>query len=596
MFVIALALSLLGLALGPALFALGRRQALLFASLEGLTLGLVPALVLLRLLPHLYEEAGPIAILGMVVGYLGFWIIDRRNHRAGAHLRRTVVVPAMALHSLLDGGSLALAFATGFGPASLLLGGALVLHRLPEGLLLATTLTPQIGFRPMLRTVAILGAATVVGALGGHAVLESAPHAALHGFVAFGLGVMLRLAVHRHAPPPTRPLERTLGGLGFLAGIVILPLVGSPDDVLRQAQPRELSILESLGPLFLESAPALLLGLVSAAVLRAFSPRSFVPGLPISACARGLTSMTGRLVVSGVAPALAVAFVVAARQLDPVGAALSFSLLGTHLTLVRMGAGLLVAALLALLAAAASLDIHARYRVADGLEQALFAPPSLAARLRRTPGDIVRPLLDHTAAWFLLGLLAAAALEAAVPAKQIASIGAPLGVLLGAALALPVHGCALATIPLALVFIHKGASIGAAVSFLVVASTANGIVLATIRERFGLRATAIVGGATLVFAVIAGLASDAFLVGASVPDLHDLAEQRHSVFAWVAAGFAGSLLALSLLRSGPWAWLGAGKSGCESGLHEHDELRHVHSRPHVHTAPHAHNRSAHRSV
>ncbi|MFT3769277.1 MAG: permease [Minicystis sp.] len=575
MFAIALALSLLGLALGPALVALGRKQALLFAALEGLTLGLVPALVLLRLLPHLYEETGPLAAVLMVAGYAGFWIIERRSHQAGAHLRRTVVVPAMAVHSLLDGGAIALAFATEYGPASVLLGGALVLHRLPEGLLLATTLTPQIGFRRMLHMVALVGAATVIGALGGHAVIESVPHAALHGFVAFGLGVMLRLAVHRHAPPPVRPVERTLGGLGFLAGIVILPLVGSPEDVLRQAQPRELAILESLGPLFLECAPALLLGLVSAAVLRALSPQHVLPGRAIATCTRGLMPMTRRMLVSGVAPAVAVALVIATRQLDPVGAALSFSLLGTHLTLLRMAAGLLVAAMLALLAAAATFDIYARCRVAEGPGDGLLAPPPLATRLRRTPGDIIRPLLDHTAAWFLLGLLAAAAIEAAVPAGQIAAIGAPLDVLLGAMLALPVHGCALATIPLALVLIHKGASVGAAVAFLIVASTTNRVVLALVKERLGVGATAIIGGATIALAVVAGLVADTFLVRASVPDLHALVEHRRSALEWAAAGIAAALLALSLLRAGPWAWLGAGDDGCEGAPRAHDE-------PHAH--------------
>src|SRR3954452_5570483 len=135
MFGIALALSLAGLALGPALVALGRKQALVFAVIEGLTLGLVPALLLLRLLPHLYEEAGPAAILLMAVGYAGFWLIERRSHGAGAHLRQSVIVPAMAVHSLLDGSSLALAFAAGSGPTSALLAGALVLHRFPEGLL-----------------------------------------------------------------------------------------------------------------------------------------------------------------------------------------------------------------------------------------------------------------------------------------------------------------------------------------------------------------------------------------------------------------------------------------------------------------------------
>ena len=224
MFAIALALSLLGLALGPVLVALGRRRALLFAALEGLTLALVPALILFRLVPHLYEESGPIAIVLLVVGYAGFWLVERRSHASGAHVQRAVVIPAMAVHSLLDGSSLAVAFAAESHSAAVLLGGALVLHRLPEGLILAATLTPEIGFPRMIRAVALIGAATVAGALGGHALVASAPHAALHAFVALGLGIMLRLAVHRHATEPALPRTRTIGRIGIAIGLVIVLL------------------------------------------------------------------------------------------------------------------------------------------------------------------------------------------------------------------------------------------------------------------------------------------------------------------------------------------------------------------------------------
>lgn len=226
MFGVALVLSLIGLALGPTLFALGRRQPIAFAALEGLTLGLVPALLLFRLLPHLYEDVGPMALVLAAIGFLGFWLVERQSHEAGARVQNAVMVPAMAVHSLLDGGSLAVAFAIGGDAATpAMLGGALVLHRLPEGLLLARALTPELGFRRMLHRVALLGAATLAGALGGRALIDAAPHTLLDGFVALGLGVMLRLSVHRHEPLPVTRLSRALGGAGFLLGLAIPVLV-----------------------------------------------------------------------------------------------------------------------------------------------------------------------------------------------------------------------------------------------------------------------------------------------------------------------------------------------------------------------------------
>jgi hypothetical protein len=69
---IAVACSVLGLLVGPALvsFARGTRTAL--AALDGAMLGIVPALVLLRLLPHLVEDLGLWALAACGAGYVIF--------------------------------------------------------------------------------------------------------------------------------------------------------------------------------------------------------------------------------------------------------------------------------------------------------------------------------------------------------------------------------------------------------------------------------------------------------------------------------------------------------------------------------------------
>ncbi|MCK6591945.1 MAG: hypothetical protein L6Q76_30710, partial [Polyangiaceae bacterium] len=83
MFALALVLSVVGLALGPALVALGRGRALVTAAVEGLTLGVVPLLVIVRLIPHVMEELGPLALGVVAAGYGGLWLIDRRQHELG---------------------------------------------------------------------------------------------------------------------------------------------------------------------------------------------------------------------------------------------------------------------------------------------------------------------------------------------------------------------------------------------------------------------------------------------------------------------------------------------------------------------------------
>jgi hypothetical protein len=201
-FEIALALSLAGLALGPALVAMARRQPAFGAGAERLTRIVVPPVILLLILPHLYKETGVAAILLLAAGFAGLWLFERRYHRADQRADRAVVVPALVLHALSDGGALALALGKRGGAAPVLIGGALVLHRLSEGLFLATTLTPEIGVRRMLYRVAAVAAATMVGALAGQRLMMKLPDALLNGLVAIGLGMMLRIVLHRHHSSP----------------------------------------------------------------------------------------------------------------------------------------------------------------------------------------------------------------------------------------------------------------------------------------------------------------------------------------------------------------------------------------------------------
>jgi hypothetical protein len=178
-FVVAVALSLLGLAFGPVLVAIGGRSRVAVAALDGLTLAVVPALVLTQLAPHLYDEIGVAAPLLMLGGYAAFWLVERyrgHDHDVGT----AVVVPALAIHSVFDGAALALAFADATnGAASAVLGFSLVAHRLPEGLFVGTALVPRFGLRRTFKRVALLAVGTVLGALGGHELVAWSPSVAL---------------------------------------------------------------------------------------------------------------------------------------------------------------------------------------------------------------------------------------------------------------------------------------------------------------------------------------------------------------------------------------------------------------------------------
>ena len=218
MLALAVSLSVLGLAVGPMLLAWGRGRALPSAAMEGLTLGIVPSVVLLRLLPHVYEEVGALSIALLAAGYGVVWIVERRRHRSLGRVGQAVALPALFVHATIDGATLGVALAPGsFAGGGALLAAALLIHRVPEGLFVARALVPEIGWRRTIAWLAVLATATVGGAVLGDRVLSLAPPEVFHGVVAVGLGAILRLVTHTHERTP----HTRRGVLVFVGALVI---------------------------------------------------------------------------------------------------------------------------------------------------------------------------------------------------------------------------------------------------------------------------------------------------------------------------------------------------------------------------------------
>ncbi len=271
---LALALSVIGLSLGPLLngWARGRERAL--AVLDAATLALVPGVILLRLLPHLIEDAGGNALIGFACGYVVLLLVEATSHTRAATFGFAVVLPVLAIHAFFDGASLAVAIGNDtLGMGSAVLVGALLVHRIPEGLFLASAMS-EIGARRARWGLAAIGAATIVGGLAGRELVDHRSGDVLHIAVAIGLGAMLRLVVHRHdvSAFPDRVTSR-LAGITFVVGVVLVVFVPDPRLLWHATQPHELSIGEALVPLFLETAP-IVLGMLLLAELGARALRT----------------------------------------------------------------------------------------------------------------------------------------------------------------------------------------------------------------------------------------------------------------------------------------------------------------------------------
>ncbi|HEU4405691.1 MAG TPA: hypothetical protein VFS43_10405 [Polyangiaceae bacterium] len=499
MFAAAVVLSVVGLLVGPALASWARGTRAAFAALDGATLGIVPALVLLRSLPHLVEETGAWALAACAFGYLALAGVESRAHGRAADVGLAVVLPALALHGFLDGAGLAVAFQGegALGAGALAVGAALVLHKVPEGLFLASVLLPAMGPRRAGARLLALAAATVLGALGGREVLDRLPEQALHVVVALGLGAMLRMAIHRHGAAPRTEAERRASGFAFLGCLGALLAAPDPRHVLGRAQPGELTALQALAPLLLETSPWLLLALLVGE----------------------LSARRG-------------------RDADGVGArpvtmwlpviALSLPLLGAFFTLVR-------AALEPL--GGAWLGPAGGGRVGEAPRR----PPRRASLLLGR----LAPRATHVLPSYAVGVGLAVAIEAAAPGGALGTAGwlaVPLALALAAAAARV--GAAGATVLTAL-FVHKGLSLPAALVFSAVAGRGLGPPLPA--RSLGSTARA------LVTLALAALVTHG-LNPTGAPTLHGLAAHEHRWAEWAAAAVLAAWTLSQLALAGPRAW------------------------------------------
>jgi uncharacterized protein len=578
-FALALVLSVVGLAVGPLLVAVGRGRAHITAAVEGLTLGVVPLLVALKLIPHVMEELGPAALLIVAAGYGGLWLADRKRHDLGDRVGYAVLIPSLAVHALADGAGLSIAFAASReqGVAGMLIGLAIVVHRMPEGLLIATRFVPVLGWSRTLAWLAILAGATLVGALAGSAVLEHVPDALFDVIVAVGLGVMLRMVAHIHTPIKDTRGARAAGGIAFLAGIAGALAIPSPESVLDLAQPKELTMARSVLPLFVATAPALLVGLLVVGLSRALTRRPSPDTLGRAShfaqatwgAALGITRPAGahprlealrKMLGEGLPAATVVAHGIAALELNPGGVAILVVLVGAPIALTHAAVGALLAIALGVIAGRAAVGMSSIAAPATGAEEQPEGAPFLEDAWKAA-----NAALDRGGAWYIAGIILAGAVEAALTpglGSSAVTWGVPAGLAVGAALGALTRLPLLAAAPLAAVMIHKGFLTGAVIAFVLAASFPWGAGALELNARRKGRFAAMFALMGVTAAVIAGLIGDALalaIAGGSrgAPELHSLLSADRGPVAWGAASLLAALLAVSVVRLGPRAWIGA---------------------------------------
>lgn len=595
--------SVVVLCAGPVFFELLARRQPVMALLDGFVLVSVMGLVVVHLLPEALIGGGLPAVVAAAVGFALPILLDRFLHRASARPHGHggaahggflwLVIIGLALHAALDGAALSPARAHGHGHGhdDGLLGLAVVLHRLPLGLIIWWLVRPAWSARVAISILLLMATATVVGYHGGGNILETLPGNPVAVFQALIAGGLVHIAFH-HPPMLERRLPRAqlLGGIG---GVLALGIVGT----IAFSHPIETHVDGSmpfghtLQALALTSAPALLAAFALAAAMHGLL-RPPMPGqlgsggplsrslrgalhglrLPISAC--GVLPLYQTLVGLNVPAVAALAALTATPAIGLDALAISLPILGWELTLARLLIVLVIAVavgLLLTLVVGSSTEDPLASEDSDTPHEVQAPPAGLDQGLRYGFGELV----DHSVPWLFVGFIVAAFVEAVVPPQALATL-APWDVVIMAVLAVPLFLSAVGTTPLAALLVLKGASPGAALALLIVGPVVNLPTLGVLDSQHGPGAGRRYAALVMGVAVVLGYAINTVLGTSSVPAVDASTGTLHEVCAVLLAVMAVT----SLIRRGP-RYLIEGMAPHVHALDDHDGHHdHHHGHPH----------------
>ncbi len=339
--------------------------------------------------------------------------------------------------------------------------------------------------------------------------------------------------------------------------------------------------------LALAAAPWLLLGLVTAGLVKAWLPTASLArrlgsadasavataalvGAPLPLCSCGVLPAAFALRRAGASKPATVSFLIATPETGIDSIAVSYVLLGPVFAVVRP-----IAAVLSALAtgfavsrlspgdgtaskAIEPLDLYAQEDDgcgaccdADSQDPAVGAATGIGRRTFAGLRYAFFDLMDDIAVWLAVGIVVAGLIMTAVPPDLLAAWAqGPLAMLLVLGVSVPMYVCATASTPIALALIYAGVSPGTALVFLLAGPASNFAGLALVGRELGWRTMAIYIGGISLSALAAGLVLDAIwpVIGGGQTVPAAVGEMNDATPLWLAVP---SLLVLGIVSLKP---------------------------------------------
>lgn len=321
-----------------------------------------------------------------------------------------------------------------------------------------------------------------------------------------------------------------------------------------------------------EMAPYLLFGFLVAGVLsvlvspawveRHLGGRGLLPvvksvllGVPLPLCSCGVIAVSASIRKHGASRGATAGFLLATPQTGVDSILATWGMLGpvfgVFRPLVAMITGVIGGVLVDVLDRDAAPKRHDKELAGAGA--ACPAEPKqgalrriLAYGLVTLPRDIARPLL--------IGILIAALIGVLLPPGFLNRYvgGGILAMLVMVAVGIPLYVCSTASIPLALGFMHLGASPGAALAFLIAGPATNAATIAIVWKVLGRRTGLIYLGTVAFGALFAGLALDFLYQHFEMPVRHMGLHEHEMTLGWVSHGSAVFLMLVLVWSLAPW--------------------------------------------